>query len=311
MSEQTEFHQYVTPDGLVYNMHDRRSTPGHARWVSSFSGQGMPGISLITQRGPYQNGETVLDYRLKPRTITYLHGRGGCTREEYWAIRSDQVNYMRPNRQAAGSLVAPRLRAILPNGSVRDIEAWLVGGLEFAPRRDGQWREDTTLEPLRFYCPDPVFFDPTAVTIPLDGAFCADLIFPFDFPLIFCNDGSTYTDLVTYGGTWLTYPTFELTGPLSSPIIYNATTNEKIQLNYDIPAGRTVTISLAYGAKSVSDNAGNNLIGTVTTDSSLATWHLAADPEALAGVNQLAIVGYNTTAASAARMTYYTRYIGI
>lgn len=311
--QQLEYDYYITPDGIEYSMRDAYAEYPTARWVESFAGQGMPPITYITQRGPFQHGETVLDYRLNARTITYIHGRGGCDRSAYWAIRADMLNHLRPNRQTAGGMSPGRLRKILPDGTKRDIDAWIMAGPEFAARQIDRWRETTVREALRFYCPDPTFYDPDLVDVDLTGGFCTGLIFPFEFPFVFCNtEGLVTTDSITYTGTWLAYPTITITGPLDKLLIRNITTDEKLEFDYFIPAGQSLTIDLAYGVKTVTDSTGTNRIGTLTTDSDLATWHLAADPEAPGGVNRLGIAGSSTVPGTTAlNMRYYTRYIGI
>ena len=82
-------------------------------------------------------------------------------------------------------------------------------------------------------------------------------------------------------------------------------------MTYTLAAGVTVTFDLRYGYKTVTDNLGNNLIGTLTTDSDLATWHLAPDPEAPGGVNSIAVSGFYGSADSSIQILYKTRYIGI
>ena len=76
--------------------------------------------------------------------------------------------------------------------------------------------------------------------------------------------------------------------------------------------GETVTINLEYGNKTVVNNAGTNLIGTVTTDSDLATFHIAPDPEAVNGINQLLVTGDDAVIGQTEiRIEWHTNYIGI
>jgi hypothetical protein len=118
------------------------------------------------------------------------------------------------------------------------------------------------------------------------------------------------TTNITYTGTWFGYPTITITGPMQSPNIQNITLGQKIALNYDVDAGEVVTINTTYGRKSVTNQFGDNLIGTLTTDSSLE-FFLAHDPWATGGVNQLTGSGSGATAATAIQVSCYTRYIMI
>lgn len=304
-NRQQEFDYLITPDGLTYNFDDRK-----ARFLMTFTGQGMPPLSYITQRGPFQHGETFLDYRLNPRVITYIHRRKSCNRQGYYDLRADMLNYMRPNRQAANSFLPFQLRKVLPDGSKRDIDVFFQGGLDFAPRALDRWDETDVQEVIRWVAPDPTFYDPEVVIFDATGAFCNNLIFPATFPITFCGSGGTASDTFTYTGTWLSNPIIYATGRIRDLVIRNLTTGEKIEMNYTIPSGVTVTIDTRYGHKTVSDSLGNNLIGSLSTDSDLATFHIAPAPEAPGGVNQLSITGKQNDSSVQIVLRYYTRYIG-
>ena len=315
MAKQIEFDYYITPDGKTYSFH-HQSADGvpcvTGRFLQQFSGQGMPAITYITQRGPFQHGETVLDYRLEPRRIAYVHRRQGCDRAAYWDIRADIINYLRPNRQTTNTFSAGRLRKILPSGAKRDIDVFIESGPGYGARDTGQWDETAITETLVFYAPDPIFYDPDTERQSMEIDLCSDLIFPFTFPFIFCGSGVNQTDTISYSGTWLSYPVITIRGPASGAIIRNITTNEKIEFTTDIPAGRTITINCAYGAKTVLDDTGANWIGALSTDSDLATFHIAPDPEAPLGVNSInAQARDGDVSTTQFTVSFVTRYIGI
>ncbi len=117
---------------------------------------------------------------------------------------------------------------------------------------------------------------------------------------------------IPYTGTWLTYPKIIITGPLNDAVITNQETGDKLQLDYHIPSGRTVTIDLSYGVKTVVDDLGTNLIGVLSSDSDLATFHIAPDPEANEGVNHISVAGTGESAGTTqVEVQFYNRYIGI
>ncbi len=117
---------------------------------------------------------------------------------------------------------------------------------------------------------------------------------------------------IPYIGTWPTLPKIIITGPLNNAVITNTETGEKLELDYNIPSGRIVTIDLAYGVKTIKDDLGTNLIGTLSSDSDLATFHIAPDPEVLDGVNHISIVGTGESIGTTqVEIQFYTRYIGI
>jgi len=321
--ELIEFDDYVAPDGRVYKF-----DTGAMRFLVSFTGLGMPPVEYISQRGPFQHGETLVDYRLRPRTIQFVHSRRADSRQGYWDARADILNLLRPNRQLAGQFQPGTLRKILPDGSVRCIDVLIEQGPVFAPRTRDQWSEWNILETLRFIAYDPTFYDPEPQVAAWLLTTLDNLVFgctpnaaglgcaPWtdscaEFPIVFGGGVISDTLVVTYPGTWPTFPTIVITGPLNAPAVRNVTTGEKIELEYNIPAGDTVTITLAYGFKTVIDNHGTNLIGTVSTDSDLATFHIAPEPEAPSGANELNVVGASGTPATSVRIEWLVRYIGI
>lgn len=308
---QIEFDYYITPDGLTYSFHDNRLAPDSVRFLMTSSDQGMPGLSLIQQRGPFQHGVTVLDYRLSPREIVLVHRRRACDREGYWDIRADILNHLRPNRQAAGQFLPGVLRKVLPGGAYRDIDVYASAGPRFEPRSLDRWDEAAFIETLRFFAPDPTFYDPSVVQTDVAVGFCDNLVFPFQFPFAFCGGGLIQTDTITYSGTWLSLPTIRVQGPARGALIRNLTTGEKIEFTRSIPAGLTVTADLRYGYKTLTDSSGGDWSGSLTDDSDLATFHIAPDPEAPGGVNVLSALVSGFTSDTSMSMSFYTRYIGI
>lgn len=325
-----EFDRFITPDGLEYDFHN-----GTDKTLLSFTGQGMPDISYITQERLH--GEEVTGFRLNPRTMTYTHRVNTCSRNGYWEARDNLINFLRPNRQnfpgAGYGYKTGTLRKILPDMAVRDIDVVITNGPVYRERDLGRWDEFSIQETLQFRAPDPTFYDPVANTtlftgisvldhlifsgnqymdltsrITFNGAF-QNIIAP---GLIFGGDILTASANINYTGTWLTYPTIVVTGPISNFSITNLATNEKIELTYNIPAKQVVTISLVPSRKTVTDNLGKNLIGVVTEDSDLATFAIVPEPQAVNGVNTMSVNGANgVIGETSISIQYNTRYIGI
>jgi hypothetical protein len=317
---QVEFDYYIAPnvvindDGSIDDMTDVYSFDDRDTFfLYDFTGWGMPSIDYITQQGPYQHGVTVLDYRLQPRTIQLTHRKIACNRQGYWDDRYSLVDKLRPNHQLPNTFGPGRLRKTLPDGSIRDIKVLIEQGPTFAPRSRDAWDEYSFTETLRFIAHNPIIFNPAVQSQSWTSEQLNHWVLPWSFPSEFIFGSSILSETVNvaYTGNWLSYPTIYITGPIQNPIINNNTTNEKIELNYNVPAGVTIIINLEYGLKTVVDSLGNNLIGVLTTDSDLATFHIAPYPEAPMGVNSLTASGTGAAAFSTSiTIKWYINDIG-
>ena len=301
-----EFDLYITPDGTEFLLSDFSS-----RAILRTTGLGIAPLKTVTQRGPFQHGETLLDYRLDPRIIQLVLRANAFNRDRYWTLRQSLINSFRPNRNTtAGIVELGKFRKILRTGLVRDIDVFFISGIEFAEQND-DWDAFGVTEGIRFFAPDPTFYDPSVKSSLFALTELVNLVFPITFPITFGTSTINSSVNVTYSGNWIAYPTITIVGPLNSLILTNQTTGEFISLSYNIPVGRTVTITLTYGNKTVEDDLGNNLIGIVTPDSSLASFHLAPDPEAPGGVNTINVVASGATLATSITLSWYDRFIGI
>jgi hypothetical protein len=255
----------------------------------------MPEIEYVTQRGPYQHGESVKDYFLRPRIVELHIRQNFCSRQAYWDGRAAILDLLRPHNGIG------ILRKVLPNGAKRDLLVNIQSGPKFEPRKNDSWDELSFEEIIRFVAYNPVYFDPDqrSQTFGTSGA----LTFPLTFPITFASFGNTVT--VNYEGTWIEYPTIVITGPLSATEIINLTKGDRIGLTYNIPAGRYITIDLSYGTKSVLLDDGTNLIGYVSSNSDLATFHLHP------GDNVIRVIGTGSSLATNVSINWYSRYVGI
>ena len=81
---------------------------------------GMPPVRFITQRGPFQDGETVLDMRYDPRVIQIFMARYLANRTALFDERNRLLDYLRPSRSfdpTAETVVQPLIyRHYMPGG---------------------------------------------------------------------------------------------------------------------------------------------------------------------------------------------------
>ena len=285
---------YITPDNQEFML----SSPWY---VMSEDGLGMPPLEYITQRGPFQDGESVVSVWARPRTIQLMVRREACSRPEYWNLRTALINAMRPNR-VSDRRTPGLLRKFMANG--RTVE-WLVypsQGPGFPPGDQNSWDQFAIQDTIRFTAYDPIARNPIQQTFTFASSGVVGT-FPITFPYQFASFGSNST--IPYSGNWDAFPTITLNGPLTSPLVRNLTTGEKIALNTSIASGRTVTVVLDYGNKSITLDDGTNLIGFASADSDIGSFHLQP------GDNNMQIFATGTSGISAVVLRWFDRVIGV
>lgn len=297
--QEIEFVSYISPDGLEYPIYGGRRT------LMGWSNFGMPPINYLSDRGPFQHGITIRDYRLIERVITLTPLNPGCRRQDRWDSLAELSNIVRLNRGGQG-----RLLVILPDFTEREIFVRILEG----PSNSASRTSDTIIgdmqEQLRFVAEYPVWRNPLINQVvfevnPVDA--CLEICLPF------CIAGGTINTSIsiTYPGTWLSYPTITITGPINTPSITNVTTNETILIQKNIASGETVTITLGPQVDSIVNNFGENLIGFVDNPNDLATFHIEVDPIAPGGVNDILVIGSGGDANTGVNFSYYDYYLGV
>jgi hypothetical protein len=114
--------QILVPTANGYEIFTLLQLFGYSeRKLSAVSGLGMAPLHYITQRGPFQDGENVLDMRWDTRTVQMLIEEALGGQSEYWDRHFDLTDLLRPNRAfpAATGVVRPLI-----------YRKWLTGGKE-------------------------------------------------------------------------------------------------------------------------------------------------------------------------------------
>lgn len=300
---------FLTRAGVTYTLTD--SNPFE---IIEIDGISVAPSNLSTERGPLQHGESVIDFRLEPRTIMLKLQAHSSATHSYQYLRN-QINKLfgpynadlyltvvwSANERGALELAEPKRIAVRSIGSPNIVTTI------------NQTLNITAVIALR--ASDPIWFDPNLQLNNLSGNLIGNgMQVPTQIPLfIGVGSFSASTDL-TYAGTWLEYPLIRLDGPLGSPVIENISTGEKIDLTGTIvPDGSVYIVDLRYAAKRIYDEAdpSTNLTYLATSDSDLATFALQPDPVLAGGVNTLRTTAGLVTADSGIFINYYNRYSGI
>lgn len=290
---------YIIRNGTYYDL------SGALAYLESDDGFGLPGVTRVTDRGPLQNGVTDLGFRLQPRNVNLVLVKPEACPNSWRALRQRFLEAFKPSDSPLN------LRWEFGDGSRRQIDMHFTGGLSL-PWTVGDRVRPSLRDVVKLYAPDPTWYDPSENSATWTLAIQDELSFPASFPVSFGGDVIAESVDVTYPGTWLTFPLVIFTGPIVAPKITNITTGEKLELSYTVSAGESVTIDTRYGYKTVRNNSGVNLISYLSSDSDLATFHIAADPEAADGVNTLFASGAEAVfGQTSIRVEWNDRYIGI
>lgn len=278
------------------------------RWIGD-AGWGMAPLTRLSEHGPLQHGETDLDYRLRPRIahLKLLIEAGPTPTGEltHWQKRARLLALLRPTRQPLA------LRWTWPDGTQRQIDVHVADDLSFASQDRLGFNQSAV---VTFRAPDPTFYDPQLQTFVYEiggsdgGAWTISWAVPWGIGAATIDQSRA----LAYPGTWRSYPTITIVGPIASPTITNLTTGDSLSFpGITIPAGSTYTLDLRYGAKTVVDAGGTNHLSELSTTSDLATFAIEADPDAPGGVNTLRVTGSTATSATEIYIAWYVRYLGI
>ena len=303
-----EFTSFLTPTGEEY------SFDADSRFLISEEGLGMPPIEYLTQKGPYQHGETLISFKLQPRTIQLLLRQDSCGRTKYWEKRAELLDYLRPNFFVT-NFGNGTLRKKFEDGSMKDIDVVIQQGPIFKARDTTRWDEWGFTETLRFIAHDPLFRNPIEKIINMDSLedqyLDEDIVFPITFPFILGGIYAYQSYQIVYEGNWETFPSIDIYGPMNGVIITNTVTGKFIEFDHNLLAGEIVTISLEPGNKTVESNSGVNLIGSITPESDLESFSVAPHPTASNGVNVFEVSSTGIDGNSKVIIKYYEKFIGI
>lgn len=262
-----EFVSYITPDGVEYPIF------GGRRSLLSWEGMGMPPVRYLEERGVFQNGVTVRDYRVDQRTITVQQFERGLCREDFYCSVGDLIEAIRPNRDNLAR--SGQLLVVLKNGAQRTIRARYYEGVQ------GNWGQESLLdsdmlESITFYCEEP-FWDDVEKEIVDAGVVDVGSCLPLCFPACIGTDVINTEIELVYNGTWDgDRLTIIISGPALSPTVTNLTTNQQISLNYNVAAGETILIEIdPQSQQIVSSVSGVLPVGIIDSVSDLVSFYLA------------------------------------
>jgi hypothetical protein len=289
----------ATSGGTTYDLTDLE----RYLWIED-EGLGMAPLHRIIERGPQQHGDTDLGFRLDARQIKLVVGVFGTDDADYWNARTELLQVFAPSDDPV------QLCFTLPNGAVRQIDTFVAGDFQLGSKDRTRLAHKVGIV-LR--CPDPTFYDPTmlSLTYGVSGA-TAGFTVPMAVPTGIGSTTINTIQTITYQGSWRDFPFIRVKGPITSPVVWNVTTDERLDFTgTTISAGDYYDIDCRYGYKTVVDAAGVNRIDKLISTNDLNTFHLAPHPEATSGGNDIRVTGTSITNATEVYIQYFHRYLGI
>lgn len=305
---QSEFNTYITPDGVEFVLQDYG-----IRAIMSIDGEGAPPVDYTSQKGIFQDGETLQAATLTPRIVSLEFYRSGYDDDDYQQARSNLIDVMRHNRGSGATISRGRLRRYYKDGQIRDLFCLPEKG----PNLDREFQKGNrfnVLDKIKMIAHDPTYWDGLQTTVNIDlGTADDNMAIPMNIPLYIGGSQVNVSPNVNYSGTYHTFPTFTLTGPMNRFYAKNVATGDYIDFRYQIPVGKSVTINLEYGQKTAIDSDGIHRLGSITRDSSPESLSIVPHARAINGVNQFnfIVTGINVANGSTAQMKYYRRFTGI
>ena len=285
-----------TVGAATFNLNGYDATTGLTFGYLGDQGFGMAPLHRITQRGPMQNGDSDVDFRLDPRIMQIPLFVATTSVDEYYVARGRLLEVFSPSN-TVGTVT------VTTSTWTRSINVRVLGGMSFDtdPKIGYELRAVIQLR-----ADDPTWYDAEPHVIAGSAGIAGTataypVIYPRTYGTANINASTTYT----YDGTWLAYPVITAIGPITGLVITNNTTGQIITTTGAIAAGRTYTYDLRYGKKTVYDDLGNNQIATVAASSTLATWAIVV------GTNSISIAASASASPAAVAITYNTRYVGI
>jgi len=261
--------KYIRGDSVTTNL-----SSGKYRWIEE-DGFGMAEERIVSRVAPHQYGALYVMSTAESRLLTVGIRIKGDGYADLLSSRALLLDRLSPY-YGMGTL-----RREMGNDAIREIEAIYAEGLRMPHRGPGV---SMLVDVLRFWCPNPHFYDPSLQSLTYDFAAPGDqTVYPV-------------------AGSAPSAPSWELHGPFTEATVENKASGEKFVLAYTVANGQTVEVKTTFGEKSVVLLPSTDLLGYLATGSVL--WHLGP------GTNEvyLKLVGASN---SSIVLKYYKRYTGV
>jgi hypothetical protein len=266
---------------------------------------GMSPSHRITQRGPFQEGDTDIDFRLDPRIMSLPIVVPASSIDEHFIYRDKLLNIFKPGNDTS------RLEVYFSDGPVqyiRYIDVKILSSLTL----DTDSKDFNIRGVIQLRADDPTWYDglnyyEATLTSPI---LVTPTTYPKPYEVPYGSAGIGGITVILYEGTWISYPVLTAVGPLTDLTITDAL-GHVISIDTPIPASTYISIDLKYGAKTVIDQDGVNRFAWLDINSDLINWALYPDPYVQDGANTISVSATGTDGGSSVSINWVPRFIGV
>lgn len=212
-------------------------SPSTAFVYLTSSGFGGSENEIQTRRGAYQDGTTLQQVRLSPRSLTIRFLIMAADRAAVETARRRVAAAFNP-RNGLGTLVWTQ-----EDGSQYAIKCVAQSRSPVFPggRATGNTWQEVIVD---LKAPDPCWYDAEPETLHMAGL-TGGATFPISFPCIFAVQGSTMA--IVNEGDIAAPVRIQIPGPSLNPVVENLSTGEKIGLQMEVDEGETIVVDTTYG----------------------------------------------------------------
>jgi hypothetical protein len=277
---------------------------GITLYVTGAVNWGMAPITRIVQRGPFQDGDTDVDYRINPRVINLPIVIPSTSYDEMMNNRENLIQMFKPGNDTA------TLRHTLNENTFFEIKRSIDVKISGASM-DSSQTDFNTRAVIQLRADDPTWYNSTQNARQMTYTqYGTPTPYPKPYPVPYGAVSVDNTISVAYTGTVMSSPILQCIGPLTNLTLVDGA-GRLIQLTSSVPDGDIWTIDLRYGKKTVINTAGISQFASLSIYSDLINWGLYPAPTFDAGLQYLSVSATGTTSASQVNMFWYDRYVGI
>lgn len=150
-----------------------------------------------------------------------------------------------------------------------------------------------------FFCPDPRYYSDTATTASMSPQPALGRTYNRTYNLVYGGGSISTSTTITNSGSWTTYPTITISGPVTNPTIGNITTGQYMTVNYNLTNTDSLVIDLDQKLITLNGSSARNLVA------GNSQW-FGAPP----GVSNFYFTGTNyTVGTTSASVTYRSAWI--